>query len=167
MIDERELADVLSRVIRRVCPFWMASQREDLVQTACLRIVRKWKDVEGNHSLEASYVWRVAHSVVMDEIRRRRRRPEVTMDNPGVAEQVSLAASPEGRRSAAELREAIHEGIKRLSETRQWAVQLYLQGFSLKESARILGWNEKRVDNQRYQGLAELRIHLEKQGFKP
>ena len=44
---------------------------------------------------------------------------------------------------------------------------LYLHGFSLADSARILGWTAKRVDNQRYQGLAELRRYLQERGFEP
>ena len=44
---------------------------------------------------------------------------------------------------------------------------LYLYGFSLQDSAKMLGWNPKRVDNQRYQGLAELRIYRMERGFHP
>ena len=76
-------------------------------------------------------------------------------------------SGPERLRAAAELREAITDGVRGLKESRRWAVSLYLRGFSLEASARILGWNTKRVDNQRYQGLAELRSYLDKRGFKP
>jgi len=31
----------------------------------------------------------------------------------------------------------------------------------------LLGWTPKRVDNQRYQGLAALRRFLGEQGYKP
>ena len=167
MVAEGELEKVLGRMVRTVCPAWLAEQREDLVQNACLRIVRRWRDTEESRPLPASYLWRVAHSVVMDEIRHNRRRPEVTLDNQSVAEPVSPAASPERRRSAAELREAINAGVSRLSEARRWALLLYLYGFSLQDSAKMLGWNAKRVDNQRYQGLAELRAYLKERGFQP
>jgi RNA polymerase sigma factor (sigma-70 family) len=167
MITEGELEKVLGRMVRRVCPAWLSEQREDLVQNACLRIVRKWRDAEESQPLQASYLWKVAHSVVMDEIRHNRRRPEVTLENPGIVEPVSQAASPERRRAAGELGEAISEGVKRLSEARRWALLLYLYGFSLQDSAKMLGWNSKRVDNQRYQGLAELRAYLKERGFQP
>ena len=167
MVSEKELLEVLGRAVRRSCPSWLADQREDLIQKACLRIIKKWNRTEESGPLQASYLWKVAHSVVMDEIRHRRRRPEVALDNPGVTEPISQAASPESRRSAAELRAAIGEGVNKLSEPRRWAVLLYLYGFSLQDSARLLGWNRKRVDNQRYQGLAELRAYLRERGLQP
>ena len=166
-LDPDSLREILGRAVRRVCPTWLAGHREDLVQKACLRVTRKMHESEEPVSLGASYLWKVAHSVVMDEIRSHRRRPEVELDSPGVAEPVSDAGSPEKHRSAAELREAINAGVKRLIEPRRWAVLLFLYGFSLQDSARMLGWNAKRVDNQRYQGLAELRVYLRQRGLEP
>ena len=58
-------------------------------------------------------------------------------------------------------------GVRKLKESRRSAVLLYLYGFSLQESARALGWTTKRVDNQRYQGLAELRAFLKRRGLEP
>ena len=132
-----------------------------------MRIVRKWNETEEPEALGASYLWRVAHSAVMDEIRHRRRQREIAMDNPGTAEPVSGAPSPEQASSAAELRGSIEAGIRNLKESRRSAVLLYLYGFSLEESARALNWTTKRVDNQRYQGLAELRAYLKRRGLEP
>ncbi len=167
MVDAAELADVLRRAVGRVCPSWLASQREDLVQSACLRVLKIWSEAEESRPLEASYLWRVAHSVVMDEIRRRRRRPEVALGNPGVAEPAAQEAGPDQRHAAASLRGAIDEGLRQLSDPRRQAVLLYLHGFSLQDSARVLGWTAKRVDNQRYQGLSQLRAYLRERGLEP
>jgi RNA polymerase sigma-70 factor (ECF subfamily) len=158
---------ILERAVRRVCPSWLASQSEDLVQNACLRVVQKWKNTEEPAALGSSYLWKVAHSAVMDEIRHRRRHREVAMDDPGTAEPASAAPSPEQTSSATELRRSIEAGVRKLKESRRSAVLLYLYGFSLQESARSLGWTTKRVDNQRYQGLAELRAYLQRRGFEP
>ena len=161
-----ELRQILERVVRRVCPAWLGQQRDDLVQIACLRIVKKWR-AEEHRPFGASYLWKVAHSVVMDEIRHRRRHPEVELENPGVAEPTSEMNSPEASHTATQMRETINEGVKQLSEPRRWAVLLFLYGFSLKDSAKMLGWNSKRVDNQRYQGLAQLRAYLKERGLEP
>lgn len=166
-VDPAELREILGRAVRRLCPSSLASQRDDLVQDACLRILKLRRGSEESAPLQASYLWRVAHSVVMDEIRRRRRRPESPLESPGLSRDGSPAADPEGSRSAAELGSAIQEGLGRLRPARRWAVLLYLQGFSLRDSARILGWTSKRVDNQRYQGLAELRKDLRGRGWSP
>lgn len=166
-VDFGELRSILQRVVRRICPTWMAGQQDDLVQTACLRIVKKCAPGEESAALGTSYLWKVAHSVVMDEIRRRRRRPEVELDAASHGEPVSSLPTPDVGQGRRELSAAITMGLEQLKEARRWAVLLYLYGFSLKDSARLLGWNEKRVDNQRYQGLGELRAFLGKRGFEP
>jgi RNA polymerase sigma-70 factor (ECF subfamily) len=166
-VDPQELRAILVRVVKRICPAWMASERDDLVQNACLRIVKKISQTEESAALGTSYLWRVAHSVVMDEIRRRRRHPEVELNETIQVEQVSVRFSPEGGEARSEMNAAIHAGLGQLNETRRWAVLLYLYGFSLKDSAGMLGWNAKRVDNQRYQGLGELRAYLKERGLEP
>ena len=163
--DTKNLQDVLSRAVRSVCPAWLAQRRDDIVQNAIVRIVRRWNETEEPEALGASYLWRVAHSAVMDEIRHRRRHPEDTWEVPPespTAEQ----DSPERRSAAAGLRRAIQDGLRRLPEDRRRAVALYLLGHSLKESASMLGWTPKRVDNQRYKGLAALRSFLSEQGYE-
>ena len=79
----------------------------------------------------------------------------------------SAQESPEKAHESVRVRAAIEEGLGRMVEARRNAVLLYLQGFSLEESARLLGWSTKQVDNRRYQGLAELRSFLEQRGMKP
>jgi RNA polymerase sigma-70 factor (ECF subfamily) len=116
----------LERAVRRICPSWLAGQSEDLVQNACLRVVQKWNKTEEPAALGSSYLWKVAHSAVMDEIRHCRRQREVAMDDPGAAETASGAPSPEQTSSAAEMRRSIEAGVKRLKESRRSAVLLYL-----------------------------------------
>lgn len=166
-MDAQRLRSILERAVRTVCPGWLASQREDLVQKACLRIVKKSAESEESRSPGTSYLWKVAHSVVMDEIRHRRRRPETDLESLGPAESSSALAAPEDRASSVDLRDAIQQGVEQLAEPRRWVVLLYLYGYSLKDSAGILGWNSKRVDNQRYKGLTELRSYLRERGHEP
>jgi RNA polymerase sigma factor (sigma-70 family) len=166
-VDFTELRAILVRVVRRVCPSWMASQQDDLVQNACLRLAKKWSAGEESPAMGTSYLWKVAHSVVMDEIRRRRRRPEVELDRMSHLQPASSRPTPEAAQAQSELSAAITAGLGRLNGARRWAVMLYLYGFSLQDSAKMLGWNAKRVDNQRYQGLGELRAYLRERGLEP
>jgi len=161
-----QLRAAIARAVRRVCPGWLAAERDDIAQEACLRVARKLDDAEETVHLGASYLWRAAHSAVMDEIRRRRRRPEAQMEHADVAI-ASTGPSPEQARAATELREAIGEGLDRLPPARRAAVLLFLLGHDLRESARVLGWTVKRADNQRYQGLAALRAYLRERGYEP
>ncbi len=162
-----EVRAVLSRAVKKFCPARLGSEREDLVQAACLRILGRSKSIEESGRFEASYLWRVAHSVVMDEIRRRMRRPEAPLVDPDPAQPHHAGSTPEAAHQASRLRDTIVEGLGTLKEPRRQAVILYLHGFSLQESARVLGWKAKRVDNQRYQGLAQLRDYLAKKGVTP
>jgi RNA polymerase sigma-70 factor (ECF subfamily) len=164
--DTQHLQTVLSRAVRRVCPGWLAQRREDIVQNALVRIVRKWSATEEPEALGTSYLWRVAHTTVMDEIRHRRRHPEDPWESPPESP-TRAEDSPESRRESVELRRAIEAGLESLPVDRRRAVALFLLGHSLKESAEILGWTPKRVDNQRYQGLAALRRYLAEQGYEP
>ena len=166
-VDFGELHAILVRAVRRICPSWMASQHDDLAQSAVLRIVKKCAEAKESPPIMTSYLWKVAHSVVMDEIRRRRRHPEVELETMVQTEPVSPWPTPESGQARTELSEAISTGLTTLNEARRCAVLLHLYGFSLKDSARMLGWNAKRVDNQRYQGLGELRAYLEERGFEP
>lgn len=163
--DFEALREILGRLVRKVCPAWLVSERDDLVQSACLRIVKKCHEAEEKVSLGASYLWMVAHSTVMDEIRRRRRSREVAWDGAGPEEPATEASTAETRQARGELRDAIRLGLLTLDDSRRRAVLLYLHGFSLEESARLLGWNTKRVDNRRYHGLRQLRDYLTQRGL--
>jgi RNA polymerase sigma-70 factor (ECF subfamily) len=165
--DPRRMREILSGVVRRVCPAWMAAEREDLVQNACLRIVQRLGQEKESPHMGASYLWRVAHSVVMDEIRRRRRHPESPLVTEALDEPAGDLASPERGRESAAMQAAITAGLRTLRESQRRAVVLYLYGFGLKESATMLGWNAKRVDNQRYHGLAALRAYLQERCLQP
>jgi RNA polymerase sigma-70 factor (ECF subfamily) len=162
-----EIRDVLMRAIRTIAPHWLAQDQEDLAQSAVIRVMHA---VEGEESgvRSASYLWKVAHSVVMDELRRRRRRPETSLeeesDSAGTTEP---ADSPPSRAEGGEIRRLVHDGLKTLNESRRLAVLLFLYGYTLKESASLLGWTTKQVDNQRYRGLAELRSYLGERGYEP
>jgi RNA polymerase sigma factor (sigma-70 family) len=153
---------VLGRAVRRLAPAWLESEYDDLVQSALLRLVRQ-ASTEEWRLRGTSYLWKVAHSVVMDEIRSRRRRRETALDSESGTEQALARAPQEGR----ELGAAISAGLRELAAPRREAVLLYLLGYSLEESARVLGRTTKQVDNHRYRGLKDLRHHLDVRGYRP
>jgi len=157
----------LRRAIRGVCPEWLREQSDDLAQTAMLRIVAMFERGDKQpEELSSTYLWRTAHSVVMDEIRKKRRRREVADD--GVVEATeSPAPSPERVGSSAQIRGAIDEGLRQLSPGPRSAVLLFLHGLSLRETARTMGWNSKRAENMRYKGLSALRRFLDERGIVP
>lgn len=165
-----ELRRQLVRAVDRTCPRWLASEADDLVQTALLRVLEVQRRREGNAEFSAFYLRRAAYSVVVDEIRRRRRRGEVPLDPEAEGEEPgrpSEAPDPEEVSGSRELGRAIVECLGRMVRPRRLAVTLHLQGHRIREVGGLMGWSAKKAENLIYRGLADLRACLESQGFAP
>ncbi|MEQ1504258.1 MAG: sigma-70 family RNA polymerase sigma factor [Myxococcota bacterium] len=147
----------LEQAVRRFTPRWLRDQREDLVQTAVMRLLR------GNPAwtLEDALLRRIAYSVVIDEIRRRKRWSEVGM-SPSMPDRIASSGelSAESRIYGARVGEEVVAGLQTLVDDRRRAVTLYLQDHTVPEIAELLGWDRKRASNCVYRGLADLRDHL-------
>ncbi len=138
---------VLVRAVQKHCPSDLVSLKEDLVQTALLKLLERGVQGEGE-APRASYVQKVAFTVVIDELRRKRRRD---------TQRTALGAAGEPEAEPTDVGLAIRQCLERLPEARRTAVTLYLQGSRASETARALHWKEKRVENLLYRGLEELR----------
>ena len=162
------LAPALRTAVRRMCPAWLAAQADDLVQEALVKLWRMGLGGEGEREVPSSYLWRVAHSVLVDEIRRRRRRHEVPMDaEPEVTEREAERPGPERWAAGAGAGRAIRECLRGIVPPRRRAVTLHLLEHSVPEIARLLGWPEKKAENAVYRGLASLRRCLSEKGWEP
>ena len=158
----------LQKAVRRACPPWAASQVEDIVQAAMIRVIRVREKREGNEPLPASYLWKVAYTATIDELRRLRAKREVALDTDDGSEPVAAPqGDPSRRAEAEEITRGLQDCLARLVETRRQAVSLYLAGHTVPEAARLLHWPPKRAENMVYRGLADLRGCLEKKGLRP
>lgn len=161
--DYAELRARLASAVQRVCPSWMSDQAEDLVQMSLMRILRGYADAE----LNGSFLHRVAHSVVIDEIRRKKRRNEVHI-TPSLPERMrSDLPSPEGLARGNQLGEAILACLAELLPNRRRAVTLHLQGHSVPDIAQILAFDRKQAENLVCRGIKDLRVALEGRGLQP
>lgn len=169
--DERvaTLRAALERVVTRVCPSWLRDQRDDLVQVAVIKVLEiHRRSGEGIDGVSSSYLYRVAHSALVDEIRRRRRKREVALDEGGDAvEQRERVRDPEHEATSRQAGRAIADCLSGMKEERRWAVTLYLQGNNVPESSQTLGWDRKRTENMVYRGLMDLRQCLTQKGVRP
>jgi len=143
------IRQVLIRAVERHCPSALAAHREDLVQMALVRLLER-RASEGTSPRGASYLWRVAYTVVIDEIRRFRRQQRQAEQLPG----------DERGTPGPEARSEIQGCLDALQDRRRTAVILHLQGFRTREVANALGWTEKQAENLVYRGLADLRACL-------
>lgn len=167
-IDWTELRRQLNAALARTCPAWMAERREDLVQAALLKVMEIEKRREGETEWTSFYLSRVAHSALVDEIRRRRRRPEDPLEE-GVADHTPEdgEADPERGALGRELGRGLRACLAALAQARRRASTLHLLGHGTLEVARLLGWDAKKAENAIYRGLADLRLCLAKKGLAP
>lgn len=154
----------LAVAVRKLCPPWLADQHDDLVQMAVMKILRG----SGTGPLTKAYLHRVAYSVVIDEIRRLKRRNEVAM-SPSMPDRIANSndLSPETRARGAEIGEQLVAALAELIPTRRRAVVLYLQDLSIPEIARRLGIPRKTASNLTYRGLDDLKATLRERGVDP
>jgi RNA polymerase sigma-70 factor (ECF subfamily) len=171
MVIEAEYARVrqqLELAVARICPAWLARNRDDIIQVALARLLDRAARGEGNDPLPSSYIWKTAYSVTVDYIRRDRRAGEVTLDEvDSSASFIDRTAGPEQRAGGRQIGVAIRACLQAIARPRRLAVVLHLQGHNVPEASRLLGWDAKRVENLVYRGLADLRACLDSKGLRP
>lgn len=155
---------LIQRHVDTLCPAWLRNEREDLAQMAALKVLRSTAEVRHRSGLFR----RVAYSVIVDEIRYRKRRNVVGM-SPSMPDRIanSNEIDPETRAAGAQLGMRVVSCLDRLVPDRRRAVTLYLQSHKIPEIARLLGCNRKRASNLVYRGMADLREALREAGLEP
>ncbi len=171
-LDLAQIRSVLSRAVARVCPPWLSDRKDDLIQVAAMRVMDLWNRREGTRSFSTSYLYKVAYSALVDEIRRVRRRREVALEadpeEDGPPRELAASSDdPERRAMSREVGRGIQSCLETLLPERRQAVALHLLGHSVQDSARILDFPFKRTENLIYRGLADLRACLQEKGLKP
>lgn len=164
LVVDADVRERLAYHVRRVCPAWMDGQREDLVQVALVKLLRTTSE----RALDHGFLRRVAYSVVVDEIRRRKCRTEVGM-SPSLPDRMAASGelSPETLARGAEIGQRLLTALESLPSERRRAVTLYLQDHGVPDVAELLGCDRKRASNLVYRGLADLRDALRADGVVP
>ena len=156
----------IESAVGRHCPRWLAAQREDLVQTAMARILDRARPGDGDAEVNATYLWKTAHSVVLDELRRKRWQAERPLA-PERATEVPACSDPEREAVAREIGRLVRDCLKTLVGPRRRAVTLHLVGYAPAEAGALLAWSAKRVSNLVHRGLVDLRECLGEKGVGP
>jgi len=171
-MDYAQLHRDLVKAVDRVCPRWMADRADDLVQVALMRVMEIQRKREGTAEFSLFYLRKAAYSALIDEIRRLRRRQEVSLERPDDEEEPGsydpAAPDPDPERASAgrEVGRAIRDCLTQMVSPRRHAVTLNLQGHSVPEIGRLLGWTAKKAENLVYRGLADLRACLNGKGIQ-
>src|SRR5207244_1621297 len=59
---------------------WLSDHAQDIAQAALTKVMAAEQRTEGERALTSFYLHRVAHSALVDEIRRRKRRPDIPLE---------------------------------------------------------------------------------------
>ena len=157
----------LEKAIHKICPAWMSPYKDDLIQVGLMRVMDLHQKNSGKE-LNRTYLYKTAHSALVDEIRRLRRRNETDLvDESG--EDLPMpdqGCTPERQILAREIGNHIGDCLARMITPRRLAVTLKLQGESGPQAADILGWSLRKVENLMYRGLDDLRHCLQKKGME-
>ena len=163
----------LREAVARLCPRDLGLQHDDIVQEACLRLMRAVERERDIRDL-ASYAYRIAATTTIDAIRRVRARREDQLRVEGDADDEdrgphvvadSPERSPEREAERAELLGRVEAAMSRLIENRQRAVRLHLEGMTTAEIGSLMGWTEAKARNLVYRGLTDLREALRAEGI--
>jgi RNA polymerase sigma-70 factor (ECF subfamily) len=172
-----EYGRLIRSVVRKVCRSRPVLDLEDVEQEVRLKL---WRVLSSNTAIQhlPTYVYRVAYSVAVDQLRRVDVRPEDQFyaagdDENGSAstgelERVPAAdtVAPDRLAACREAAAAVGEEVERLSERRRQAVKLYLLGLNHLEIADTTGWTEAVARNHLYRGLGDLREALAERGIE-
>lgn len=132
--------------------------------------IRLWKALERdrNAAFHASYIQRVVLSAAIDAIRAAQARPAERLpqeDSAGFQALVEAAPGPEQAAGGAQDFSRVAACMAQLPERRREAVELHLQGFSLREIGAFVGVSEEAARKLLDRGLQNLRERLAMQGF--
>ncbi|MEW6723473.1 MAG: sigma-70 family RNA polymerase sigma factor [Bacillota bacterium] len=120
----------------------------DLAQEAFLKAFRAMPDFKGQASF-STWLYRIVSNVCLDELRQRRRRQTISLDEPLQLEDEPLPRQvadsgdgPEEILERREVQEIVQQGIGELGDDHRLALILReLQGKSYQEIAEITGCN--------------------------
>jgi RNA polymerase sigma-70 factor, ECF subfamily len=170
--DYEQLHRDLVRAVDRVCPRWMKDKADDLVQVALMRVMEIQRKKEGTAEFTAFYLRKAAYSALIDEIRRLRRRQEVSLegetdeDEPISYDPAAPDPDPERSSAGREIGRAIRDCLGLMVAPRRHAVTLNLQGHSVPDIGKLMGWTAKKAENLVYRGMADLRGCLTSKGIE-
>lgn len=160
-----ELALRWEQPIRRLCERMTgdAHKAEDLAQDAFARVFAKRGDfdLDGRFS---TFLWRVALNLCYDELRRRQRRAEFSLDELEAQDAAMLPddeASPSARLEEQERGDFVRAALQRLpAHYRAVVVLRHYEGLKFREIADVLEIPEGTVKSRMAEALDHLAVLL-------
>lgn len=166
--DEGAFEEVVRRYQRQVAnhAFRMTGDMAAAEDIAQQTFAQAWR-AAGRYRPEAhllTWLLRISRNLVLNELRRRRRKPARSLDAENLPDHFSATAaheSPDRQVSAAELSEAVERAVLALPEKQREAVLLLRgQELSYEEIAAVMKTSVPSVKSLIFRARAELRERL-------
>lgn len=153
--------------IRRLCTRMLgdAHRAEDLAQEAFSRVFARRRDFDASGRF-STWLWRIALNLCHDELRRRARRPETSLDTSdseesGLPELPSGQPGPDEELARAEKNAEVRTALQQLPELYRTVVILrHYENLKFHEIADVLGIPEGTVKSRMAEGLNRLARRL-------
>ena len=137
---------------------------EDLAQEAFTKVFARRKEYEPRGKF-STFLWRVALNLCYDELRRRERRRETSLEDEFGSEEADYATNelpPDISLACEETAERVREALMKISETyRSVLVLRHYEDLKFREIADVLGIPEGTVKSRMAEGLSQLARLLE------
>lgn len=131
---------------------------EDITEEVFLKAWRAIKSCKGKESTFSSWLYRIAHNQMVDEIRKRQRRPALELEN------VENIGDNRERVEKSQEQLELAEVIDRLSPNqRQVIILKFIEGLDNPDIARIMDKSEGAIRILQMRGLSRLKEELEKE----
>ena len=163
--DERAFAQLVQRwegPIQRLCTRMVGDSHrgEDLAQEAFARVFAKRKEWQPSGKF-STWLWRIALNLCYDELRRKNRRAEASLDDDGgeafVEALVAREPTPDTSMVEQERGEMVRQALMRLSEAyRSVLVMRHYQDLKFREIAEVLDVPEGTVKSRMAEALTQM-----------
>lgn len=129
-----EVLEEHSALIRKVCQFYADTEQdlEDNIQEVALQLWKSFPTFEGRSKL-STWIYRVALNVCLSQLRLKKKRPLTTELPP------HLKSENKNNHEYFERKKSLHKAIRELGELDRAIIIQYLDGFSYREIAEIMG----------------------------
>ncbi|WP_179298668.1 RNA polymerase sigma factor [Evansella halocellulosilytica] len=136
-------------------------EAKDLTQDTFIRAYSHFNQFDGENV--KGWLFRIARNLTIDHIRKAKGLGMLTKI---VASNDETSESPEQIVILNESERELYRGLYHLkSNYRDVIVLRKIQGFSIKETASILGWSSSKVKSTLLRGLKELKKQMVKEGY--
>jgi len=166
--DERAFAQLVRRwegPLQRVCMRMLGDEHrgQDLAQETFVRVFAKRQEFEADGKF-STWIWRIALNLCYDELRRRTRRSESSLDGPWGATVALLEAfaepepPPDQALATRERGDLVRQALLRLPEIyRTVLVMRHYEDLKFREIAAVLGLPEGTVKSRMAEALTQMR----------